>query len=567
MRRYAVGVQDNFTNGQLFTSCSLSNFQLENIYDVWKGRLSGMLLSGYLFDFLVNHSTGSVDQIDNIFGLYQSLWLFFLFLVVIFALRQSLVINLGIFAGLMYIFLPASGLYFYPWDIPATLFFTLAVLLFERRRIWLMLAATCAGSFFKETVLVCALLVLFAGQWRWWRRIAAFAGILAVYVVGKKILLDHLHVMAAPLSMGDAKDWAGLLNTRIFVENLRVLFSPAGIYVIFANAGTTAAALLLCWRRHFLPYLVLILAYLAGQIMYGDFQEFRIFMQILPLGLILLSERWRNDAGAGIVDPSSAGAASRDSQERKDSDSAKHPKASMPDWAVRKMSPVFLSTATALIVLSTMVVAWRYYVVLEYRNNIGREESQLAFGRSVRDLETVCAWFENGLADAQSQPAARLTGKNGAGDWGGVCKWFAVMCAGAELKLAIALGSSGREAEAMDRYRAVLNLEARFFNNGNIGTARLVVTANNNLAWLLATASDPRLHNGSEAVRLSERACQLTGYKEAILILTLVVADTEAGRMNDAAAAAQKARAVAQANGQANVVELVDQWFKLYQPP
>ena len=458
VRRYAVGVQDNFTNGQLFTSCSLSNFQLENIYDVWKGRLSGMLLSGYLFDFLVNHSTGSVDQIDNIFGLYQSLWLFFLFLVVIFALRQSLVINLGIFAGLMYIFLPASGLYFYPWDIPATLFFTLAVLLFERRRIWLMLAATCAGTFSRKQCWFAPCSCCSPANGDGGGGLRRLQASLPCMWCGKKSC--WIICMSWRLRCPWAMQGIGrVAEYKIFVENLRVLFSPAGIYVIFANAGTTAAALLLCWRRHFLPYLVLILAYLAGQIMYGDFQEFRIFMQILPLGLILLSERWRNDAGAGIVDPSSAGAASRDSQERKDSDSAKHPKASMPDWAVRKMSPVFLSTATALIVLSTMVVAWRYYVVLEYRNNIGREESQLAFGRSVRDLETVCAWFENGLADAQSQPAARLTGKNGAGDWGGVCKWFAVMCAGAELKLAIALGSSGREAEAMDRYRAVLNLE------------------------------------------------------------------------------------------------------------
>ena len=126
--------------------------------------MSGLLLSGYLFDFLVNHSTGNVDQFNNIFGLYQGLWLFLLFLVVILALRHSLFINLGIFAGLMYNFLPASGLYFYPWDIPATLFFTLAVILFECRQILLMAAATCAGCFFKETVLVCALLVLFAGS-------------------------------------------------------------------------------------------------------------------------------------------------------------------------------------------------------------------------------------------------------------------------------------------------------------------------------------------------------------------------------------------------------------------
>ena len=96
--------------------------------------------------------------------------------------------------------------------------------------------------------------------------------------------------------MNDATNWAGLLNPRILIGNLKMLFSPAAIYVIFANAGTMAAVLVLGWRRRFLPYMVLILTFLAGQTMYGDFQEFRIFIQILPLSLILLSERWRDYA-------------------------------------------------------------------------------------------------------------------------------------------------------------------------------------------------------------------------------------------------------------------------------
>ena len=35
----------------------------------------------------------------------------------------------------------------------------------------------------------------------------------------------------------------------------------------------------------------------------------------------------------------------------------------------------------------------------------------------------------------------------------------------------------------------------------------------NRLAWLRATAADPRLRNGEEAVRLAERACRLTNTK------------------------------------------------------
>ncbi|MGA2243201.1 MAG: hypothetical protein ABSH11_14345 [Verrucomicrobiota bacterium] len=564
VKNYAVGVPGNMTNGEVFTSCSLSNFQLDGLYDVWIGRLSGLLLSGQLFDFLVNHSTGNIDQYRSIFGLYHGLWLFLLFLVVILALRHSLFINLGIFAGLMYNFLPASGLYFYPWDIPATLFFTLAVLLFERRQILLMAAATCVGCFFKETVLVCALLVLFAGQWKWWKRILAFAGMVAVYVLGKKLLLNHLHIKAAVLSMNDATNWAGLMSPRILIENLKVLFSPLAIYVIFANAGSMAAVLVLGWRRRFLPYMVLILAFLAGQVMYGAFLEFRIFMQILPLSLILLSERWRDYAGSGAVAELSPESASRETKEGKGcSPTKKSPEAFAPGWAVREMFPVFLSTAIVLMVLSTTVVAWRYLVVLKNLDSIELVNNRLISRRNTSRLETACAWFQNGYVDAMLKPDSGLNSEGSVGNLATELDWFAAGYANAEFKFASFLETKERNSEAMGHYRTVLSLEMHL-NTSNGYIVRLLATANNNLAWSLATASDPHLRNGDEAVRLGERACQLTRYKEAVMIGTLAAAYAEAGRWNDAVAAAQKARMLASACGEKVIAERNEQLLKLY---
>jgi hypothetical protein len=455
----------------------------------------------------------------------------------------------------MYNFLPASGLYFYPWDIPSTLFFTLAVILFERRQILLMAAATCAGCFFKETVLVCALLVLFAGSWKWWRRILAFAAIVAVYMVGKKFLLGHLQVKAAALSMNDATNWAGLLKPNILIENLKVLFSPAAIYVIFANAGTLAVVLMLGWRRRFLPYMVLILAFLAGQFMYGNFQEFRIFMQILPLSLILLSERWRDHAGAAL----------RDDKKRKGGGPAKKsPKASAPGWALREMFPVFRSTAIAMIVLSTIVVSWRYFVILNNRDDIELREDRLADGGSFRNFETVCAWFENGYTDAKLKYSIKFNRKEDADDSLCVCTWFAMGYGDAELKQASYLESRGRDSEAIDHYRIVLGLEP--YLNTNINNhVMLLVAAHSNLAWLLATSPDPHLRNGDEALRLSERACQLTQQPTAFLIETLAAAYAEDGRLNDAVAAAQFAREAALRLGQKNVAERYEPLLKLYQ--
>ena len=506
VENFSAGSPNNLTNGWVFTSCSIPGFHLDKLGDVWKGRLSGLLLSGWLFDFLVRDNTFSIAQYFRLFGLYQSAWLFLIFLAVIYALRHSLFINLGIFAGLMYNFSPASGLYFYPWDLPATLFFTLAVLFFERRQMALMAVAVCAGCFFKETVLVCALLALFAGHWKWGKRILAFAGIIAVYVVGKKFLLSRLDFPVAAFSMGNATNLAGLLRPAILTENFRELFSPTLNHAIFTNAGTLVAVLLLGWRRRFLPYTALIVAFLAGQAMYGGFNEFRIFMQVLPLSLILLSERWQEQAGPDAAGRPTAGTGAA--------------------WEVRETFPALIPLTIVLIGLSTGIAAWRYCNIFENLRPDRRAQSEL--GRhvvkpegDVSDLATECQLLRSGYADA-------------------------------ELKLAMISEDNQQLSDAINHYQRALELDTNS------------VPALNNLAWLRASASDPHLRNGGEAVRLAERACQLTQNKKASLVGILAAAYAEAGRFDDAIATAQKARTMALAQGQQEIAARNEQLLELY---
>src|SRR5262249_33220854 len=65
------------------------------------------------------------------------------------------------------------------------------------------------------------------------------------------------------------------------------------------------------------------------------------------------------------------------------------------------------------------------------------------------------------------------------------------------------------------------------------------------LSWILATDPNPEVRNGAEAVRMAERACQLTEFKNARMLLTLAAAYAEAGRKNEGIALAQKARIAA----------------------
>ena len=101
----------------------------------------------------------------------------------------------------------------------------------------------------------------------------------------------------------------------------------------------------------------------------------------------------------------------------------------------------------------------------------------------------------------------------------------------------MALGQLGRTREAVAQYREALRL------NPNLAGAL------NNLAWALAASPDDELRNGAEAVRLAERACELTHYGQSLFIGTLAAAYAEAGRFPEAVATAEKAEQLATTAG------------------
>ena len=63
-----------------------------------------------------------------------------------------------------------------------------------------------------------------------------------------------------------------------------------------------------------------------------------------------------------------------------------------------------------------------------------------------------------------------------------------------------ALAAQGRFEEAIENYRKAIQIDPNY------------AEALNNLAWMLAASPDDELRNGAEAVRLAERACELTHY-------------------------------------------------------
>ena len=86
----------------------------------------------------------------------------------------------------------------------------------------------------------------------------------------------------------------------------------------------------------------------------------------------------------------------------------------------------------------------------------------------------------------------------------------------------------------------------------------------NDLAWIRATAPQAELRDGAEAVRLAERACELTGGKEARFFGTLDAAYAEDGRFSEAITTAEKARGLALAAGDKAIAAAAEQRLTLY---
>jgi Flp pilus assembly protein TadD len=87
----------------------------------------------------------------------------------------------------------------------------------------------------------------------------------------------------------------------------------------------------------------------------------------------------------------------------------------------------------------------------------------------------------------------------------------------------------------------------------------------NHFAWLLATVPQAELRGGPEAIRLAERACELTSRTNATFIGTLAAAYAETGRFDDAVKAATEAHDVARAGSQAEVANRILHQLELYQ--
>jgi len=120
-------------------------------------------------------------------------------------------------------------------------------------------------------------------------------------------------------------------------------------------------------------------------------------------------------------------------------------------------------------------------------------------------------------------------------------------------RLAAALSQQHKTRDAIFHYHEALRLTPEFPD------------ALNELARLLACAPEDDLREGSEAVKLAEKACAMTNNQQPNMLTTLAAAYAEAGRFQDAIAAAQRARNLAASNGQSALAAKAGELLELCQ--
>jgi len=153
--------------------------------------------------------------------------------------------------------------------------------------------------------------------------------------------------------------------------------------------------------------------------------------------------------------------------------------------------------------------------------------------------------------------------------------------------LGLALLQKGNVDEAIAHFQKVLQIKpdhaAAYYNLGNAllqkGKVDEAIThyqkalqikpgypeAQNDLAWLLATAPQATMRNGNKAVELAQRANQLTGGADLDILGTLAAAYAEAGRFDAAIQSARKAIDLARATGQQDQVMQLNAELKFYE--
>ncbi len=122
----------------------------------------------------------------------------------------------------------------------------------------------------------------------------------------------------------------------------------------------------------------------------------------------------------------------------------------------------------------------------------------------------------------------------------------------AHADLGLALLMQGKAPEAVTELRAALRADPH------------LLPVRNRLAWILATAADPQLRNGREALALAEETCRPTGCRQPELLQTLAAAYAASGAFGEAEKVAADGIRLARDGNQVELAERLERQKRSY---
>ena len=209
---------------------------------------------------------------------------------------------------------------------------------------------------------------------------------------------------------------------------------------------------------------------------------------------------------------------------------ARNTRAALP--SIIGATAIYLASAWGAAAPPTLL-QWHYQQAAAYER-LGRPDDAIRHYRSMIQLDPNSAWAHGALGRHYAEQ-------------GRVREAVTHLIKAVELnpdyprarsQLGSILYLAGHKTEGMAELRKVLSNDPDD------------VSALNSLAWILATDNDPSIRNPIEAVRLSEKACELTARQSASLLDTLAAAYDASGEKDKSVRTAEEALAIARKTGE-----------------
>jgi hypothetical protein len=233
-------------------------------------------------DYHIKIEVKDTDLFYRRVGIWTVFWLFPIFLLFIILRKEHSIFYLyGIFTAMFLTFLPNMYGRVYPWDMPALFFYCLFIFVTVKKEYkWLVLILPVATGF-KETAVILPLIFLVWEEAGFKKRLIYFSVTLLLCIAVK----SALGIITQNQSVFFTMQTNVKSNLQI-VENIMSVFKGDIILYLLINAGTLFAFFILPTKDKYIICLKIIaLIFCFSNLIYGNFHEYRIFLELIPFAL------------------------------------------------------------------------------------------------------------------------------------------------------------------------------------------------------------------------------------------------------------------------------------------